>query len=83
MAAVTKYGKPWIAIAASDQDALLRDASTAVATISTMRGHFENLKEWIVGAYYSSEIGMRELGWTGNVFHQELPGCTHPDGHQG
>jgi hypothetical protein len=83
MAAIAKYGKPWIAITASEQDAVLRDASTAVATISPMRGHFENLKEWIAGAYYSSEIGMRELGWTGNVFHQELPGCTHADGHQG
>jgi Gluconate 2-dehydrogenase subunit 3 len=82
MAAIAKYGKAWIAIAASEQDALLRDASTAVATISPMPGHFENLKEWIAGAYYSSETGMRELGWTGNVFHQELPGCTHPDGHQ-
>jgi len=82
MAAVTKYGKPWIAIAASEQDALLREASTAVATVSPLRGHFENLKEWVVGAYYSSEVGMRELGWTGNVFHQELPGCTHADGHQ-
>ena len=26
--------------------------------------------------------GMRELGWTGNTFHPELPGCTHPGGHQ-
>jgi Gluconate 2-dehydrogenase subunit 3 len=83
MAAIAKYGKAWIAIAASEQDALLRDASTADAKTSAIRDHFENLKEWIVGAYYSSEIGMRELGWTGNVFHQELPGCTHPDGHQG
>jgi hypothetical protein len=83
MAAVAKYGKAWIGIAASEQDALLRDASTADAKASAIRDHFENLKEWIVGAYYSSEMGMRELGWTGNVFHQELPGCTHPDGHQG
>ena len=30
----------------------------------------------------SSEPGMRELGWTGNVFYPELPGCTHPGGHQ-
>ncbi len=45
-------------------------------------GHFQNLKGWIAGAYYSSEPGMRELGWTGNVFLAELPGCTHPGGHQ-
>jgi hypothetical protein len=82
MAAVERYGQPWIGLTASDQDALLQEASTA-AEASALRGHFQNLKTWIAGAYYSSEPGMRELGWTGNVFHQELPGCTHPGGHQG
>jgi hypothetical protein len=37
--------------------------------------HFENLKGWITKAYYSSEIGMRELGWTGNYFFPTFPGC--------
>jgi Gluconate 2-dehydrogenase subunit 3 len=49
----------------------------------TIGDHFNNLKGWIAGAYFSSEKGARELGWTGNVFHAELPGCTHPDGHSG
>jgi hypothetical protein len=82
MAAINKHGKAWIGITPSEQDALLREASTADAKTSAIGGHFENLKEWIAGAYYSSEIGMRELGWTGNTFHRELPGCTHPGGHQ-
>jgi hypothetical protein len=47
----------------------------------TLRDHFDLLKGWIAGAYYSSETGMRELGWTGNVFHAEFPGCQHPGGH--
>lgn len=47
----------------------------------TMRDHFENLKGWISGAYYSSEIGMRELGWTGDNFYESFPGCEHPEGH--
>jgi len=47
----------------------------------TLRDRFEHLKGWIVGAYYSSEIGMRELGWTGNVFYAGFPGCEHPGGH--
>ena len=81
MAAIAKHGKGWNSISASEQDALLRDASTADAK-SAMRGHFENVKGWIAGAYYSSEPGMRELGWTGNMFFAELPGCTHPGGHQ-
>jgi len=48
---------------------------------ATIYDHFANLRGWISGAYYSSEIGMRELGWTGEMFFTELPGCTHTDGH--
>jgi hypothetical protein len=47
----------------------------------TLRDHFENLKGWVQGAYYSSEVGMRELGWTGNVMFESFPGCDHPGGH--
>lgn len=81
MAAIAKHGKAWVAISAQEQDALLREASIADPK-SAMGGHFQNLKDWIAGGYYSSEPGMRELGWTGNMFFQELPGCTHPGGHQ-
>ena len=48
---------------------------------ANLRDYFENLKGWISGAYYSSEIGMRELGWTGNNFFESFPGCQHPEGH--
>ena len=80
MAAIAKSGKVWSALTPAEQDAILREASTADVK-SAMGGHFQNLKDWIAGAYYSSEPGMRELGWTGNVFFAELPGCTHPGGH--
>jgi hypothetical protein len=46
------------------------------------RDRFDELKGWIAGAYYSSEIGMRELGWTGQTFFASFPGCDHPDGHR-
>ncbi|HXM14976.1 MAG TPA: gluconate 2-dehydrogenase subunit 3 family protein [Candidatus Eremiobacteraceae bacterium] len=36
---------------------------------------FANLKEWIVGAYYSSEQGMKELGWDGNFAFERYPTC--------
>jgi len=35
------------------------------------------LKEWIVGAYYSSEQGMKELGWDGNFAFEKYPTCEH------
>ncbi|HLW80357.1 MAG TPA: gluconate 2-dehydrogenase subunit 3 family protein [Terriglobia bacterium] len=47
----------------------------------TLRDHFENLKQWVAGAYYSSEVGMKELGWTGQVMWDSFPGCEHPEGH--
>jgi hypothetical protein len=36
---------------------------------------FGDLKEWIVGAYYSSEQGMKELGWDGNFAFDKYPTC--------
>ena len=42
--------------------------------------HFETLKQSIVHAYYSSEIGGKELGWDGNVMHGAYQGCDHEEG---
>lgn len=47
----------------------------------TLRDRFDVLKERIATAYYSSEAGMKELGFTGEMIHPDLPGCTHPGGH--
>lgn len=49
--------------------------------VLTLRDHFENVKGWVSGAFYSSESGMKELGWTGQVAWKRLPGCPHPDEH--
>jgi hypothetical protein len=43
----------------------------------TLRDRFEQLKGRIAQAYYSSEKGMKELGFTGNMVHAGYPGCTH------
>lgn len=47
----------------------------------TLHDHFENIKQWVKGAYYSSEAGMRDLGWDGQVMWPEYPGCQHAGGH--
>jgi hypothetical protein len=47
----------------------------------TLRDHFENLKGWIVATYYSSEEGMRELGWTDEFYFESPSECSHPEGH--
>ena len=94
---IARYAHPWRGLTADQRVELLTAASTAApgkeasagsdpaAGASpprfTLRDRFDHLKGWIVGAYYSSEIGMRELGWTGNTFFASFPGCEHPDGH--
>lgn len=56
-------------------------AKTGEEPVLTMRDHFENVKSWVSGAFYSSEVGMRELGWTGQVVWDSFPGCEHSDSH--
>lgn len=42
--------------------------------------HFEQLKQRIVNAYYSSPAGARELGWDGAFGHGVYKGCEHGEG---
>jgi len=51
------------------------------SAVDSIRDYFDEIKQWVVGAYYSSEVGMRELGWTGNVMFESFPGCEHPESH--
>jgi hypothetical protein len=48
----------------------------------SLNDNFENLKGWISASYYSSEIGMTELGWTGESAYDNYPSCQHLEGHQ-
>ena len=47
--------------------------------VVTLRDHLDHLKGWIAGAYYSSEAGLKELGYTGQMFFASFPDCTHED----
>jgi hypothetical protein len=60
--------------------AVTEDQKTSSAP-PTLRDHFENLKGWIVATYYSSEEGMRELGWTDEFYFESPSECSHPEGH--
>jgi hypothetical protein len=102
--AIDGHTRPFRALSAPEQDAILEAASTmefgspqddrnwgwfsvpstkapGPPTYSS-RDHFEQIKTRVSGAYYSSETGMRELGWTGQTYFAAFPGCTHPDGHE-
>jgi hypothetical protein len=87
-----RFGKNFPSLDASQKDMLLKDVSanptdkdasekTAGDKNAALHDNFANLKGWISGAYYSSEAGMRELGWTGEYVFESFPGCEHPEGH--
>jgi Gluconate 2-dehydrogenase subunit 3 len=83
-----RFSSPFQILSPMKQDELLTAVSTG-ATAKSVKARrsvakhadpFENLKGWIVGAYYASEIGMRELGWTDESYF-EYTGCEHEDEH--
>ncbi len=87
-----RFGKNFTALDEDQKNALLSDASTkakgpeasetqSARKQSALYSHFENLKGWVSGAYYSSEVGLRELGWRGDYAFAAFPGCAHPEGH--
>ena len=90
--AQTRFAKNFPALDESQKNELLTDASATPAKKNSdgadaekkreeLHKHFENLKGWVAVAYYSSEIGMKELGWTPDRVFASFPGCEHPEGH--
>ena len=45
----------------------------------TLRDQFDYLRSAVSGAYYATDAGRKELGWTGRTVWTELPACTHPN----
>jgi hypothetical protein len=88
-----RFGTSFPSLDDNQKNLLLTDASARPANSnssdsrtagkqSALHDHFENLKGWVSGAYYSSEAGMRELGWTGDYVFETFPGCEHPNDHR-
>jgi Gluconate 2-dehydrogenase subunit 3 len=86
-----RFGKVFPSLDAGQRNGLLTDAAARPAKKQSsgaaekedagLQEHFENLRGWVSGAYYSSEEGMRELGWTGDYVFASFPGCEHAEGH--
>ena len=88
-----RFGKGFPSLDDNQKNLLLTEASATPVNSdsqdsrtagkqSALHDHFENLKGWVSGAYYSSEAGMRELGWTGDYVFETFPGCEHPNQHR-
>lgn len=42
---------------------------------------FKAIKDMTIDGFYTSKVGIEELGYIGNTVLDEFPGCTHPE-HQ-
>jgi hypothetical protein len=85
-----RFGKGFPSLDDRQQNMLLTDAAAPAKSDAAgsagkenpgLREQFENLKGWVSGAYYSSEMGMRELGWSEDRVFASFPGCENPEGH--
>jgi len=79
------YGADFKDATAEQQHALLVTLSSGKNTaLEDQLGveFFNAVKAYTINGYYTSEIGLiKELGYKGNTYLDEFPGCTHPE-HQ-
>jgi hypothetical protein len=85
-----RYKRAFRYLAREEQDDLLHSLAYPRANSSWTgdgpqpdigHSHFEQLKQRIATAYYSSQVGSRELGWDGAFAHGAYKGCEHPEGN--
>ena len=73
MAALRDAGFPEMS-ATQRTEVLIRYSESSGAE----KDFFETLKGLTIDAYYSTEVGLvQELGYQGNTYLAEFPGCTH------
>ncbi len=75
--AVQSFGHPFADLHDQQQIDVLLPLTLDANTPSGQ--FFDIVKGMTVDAYYKTEIGLKtELGWHGNTFLREFPGCDHP-----
>jgi hypothetical protein len=60
------HGTPWKALNAEQSTALLTKISTQPDS-DAARQAFDSIKGAVAETYFSSEVGMKELGWNGSI----------------
>ncbi len=62
-------------LSTAKQDAMLQKLNDAKDKF------WQSIRDRTIDGFYTSKIGLTELGYTGKSFLSEFPGCTHPE-HQ-
>jgi len=60
------HGKPWKSLTAAQATALLTKISGQPDSDAT-RQAFDSIKGAVAETYFTSEVGMKELGWNGSI----------------
>jgi hypothetical protein len=77
---VSSYGQEFVELTDQQQIAVLTPMS--LQPDSPLGKFFAMVKDMTVDAYYKTEAGLKtELGWHGNTYLPNFPGCQHPE-HQ-
>lgn len=76
----TRYGKPWVDCAAEQQKQMLdliayRRNAEADASLAKPVEYFAFLRNFTADGYFTSKVGIRYLGYKGNTYLTEFPGC--------
>jgi hypothetical protein len=69
------HGKPWKALTSEQASTLLSKLSAKPDGDET-RGPFDAVKRAVAETYYSTEVGMKELGWSGTVVFVPPTACA-------
>lgn len=77
-AARKEYDQPLQNGSVEQLDKLLAKASSRG---DALEPHFHLLKEWFADSYWSSQQGLKDLGWTGRVAWSSFDGCQHGGAH--
>ncbi len=76
--AQSRYQKLFRQLEPGQQDTILTAASNGSGPLHS---DFGVVKEWMADAYWSSQEGLRELGWTGRLAWDNFPDCGNPRPH--
>ena len=73
-AAREAHGLPWKALTSTQATELLTKISTQPSS-DTTRQAFDSIKGAVAETYFTSEVGMKELGWNGSIAFAPPAAC--------
>lgn len=69
-----RFTRPFLQLSPSQQTDVVREMSQA-SRETPLRRFYDLLRREVIRGYYTSPRGLKELGYTGNAFYSECPGC--------